>query len=94
MLSQSLDLSECISLSDVGLDAVQSFPQLRYLNLSGVNLTNQTLEYVSYLMHLVELSLNGCTEVNDEGLAHIAMLGELQYVLSKPLFAHHATFLF
>jgi hypothetical protein len=76
-----LDLSECENLGDAGLEALQAFPKLRYLNLSGVKLTDRSLQQVSYLMHLIDLSLNGCDEVTDEGLAHIAMLGELQFVV-------------
>lgn len=67
------------TVSDDLLAHVMELTQLRYLNLSGTNVTSVGLEHLKELTGLHFLDLSG-TQIDDAGLVHLQGMTELQYL--------------
>lgn len=74
-----LDLSGSKALTDEGVQLLSRLHQLRYLDLSGTNVTDRGLEVLRHLPELETISL-AMTAITDDGLRHLARCPKLQSV--------------
>jgi uncharacterized protein YjbI with pentapeptide repeats len=66
----------CLTRSDADMEYLESFSQLKWLDLSGTNVDNAVLEHLKGLIQLETLKLGG-TKVTDAGLKHLQGLSHL-----------------
>lgn len=76
---ETLDLSECVQLSDAGLFCVAS--RLRSLTLLSINarsITEEAFAQIGTMRSLKHLSLASCAGVTDEGIRRVGRFEELE----------------
>lgn len=78
-----LDLDRCQGLTDAGLAMLGNsggkFPMLRHLSLSGCQgITNFGLSTLRGMTSLESLDISACSQVDDAGLHHLAVLPRLR----------------
>lgn len=61
-----------VSLTELGVGAIATLKELRYLKLDGLPVSSRWLERLKVLTKLERLSLQGCTRVGDDAAAVIA----------------------
>jgi len=75
----SLNLKECINITDHGISFITSLTNLQHLNISYCkNLTTGALNYVSGLSNLISLNISKCNQIFDSGLIGLSVLSHLQ----------------
>ncbi|CAL9069300.1 unnamed protein product [Musa banksii] len=66
---EMLGIKWCLEISDIGIELLAKKCQnLRVLDISYLKITNRSLQFVSSLRKLEDLSMVGCSHINDEGL--------------------------
>lgn len=78
---KTLSISRCPQMVDSELTKLSVLPRLTLLILSGSPVTDDGLEkLVKSAPRLRQLLLDGCTEITDEGLAHLTNIKSLRSV--------------
>ncbi len=76
---RSLNFSQCVKITDTGLQHLRDLPLLQTLDLYGcVQISDEGLQHLSAVKHLQTLNLGWCTQLTDAGLAHLSGLWLLQ----------------
>ncbi|CAD7701468.1 unnamed protein product [Ostreobium quekettii] len=75
---RDLDLSQCPEITDSGWQSLSEMTALKVLNLKGC-WRLQSLRCAP-LVNLLELNLQGCTNINDSSLAALTMLVHLSFL--------------
>lgn len=73
-----LNLELCTSMTDDGLQHLQSLPNLQVLILSGTTITNAGLKSLVPLRTLAAIDLEICESVTDAGLLHLGQVTSLR----------------
>lgn len=76
----NLNLSENRKISDDGIEGLQALSQLRELNLSSCDITNESIPSLVPLSLLENLNLSYCHRITDAGMKHIPDLRRLKYL--------------
>ena len=77
-LLQTLDLSSCHEVSDVGFGQLGVMSELRKLILSSTSIGCSAMEQFSPLINLESLYLTSCEHVDDSALKHVGNLLNLR----------------
>jgi Leucine-rich repeat (LRR) protein len=75
---QSLDLSNCLRLTDEGLSHLTRLKALHTLNLRAVPIADAGMAYVSRICSLTSLDLTDCHQITAQGLWTLEALEQLQ----------------
>jgi len=69
---ESLILMYCRDTTDVATEHIQALPNLKKYHAGYTQITDRTLEMLSRMSSLEELSFEGCKWITDAGLAALA----------------------
>jgi Leucine Rich repeat len=71
---ESLVLMYCRDTTDVATEHIQSLPNLKKYHAGYTLITDRSLELLSQIISLEELSFEGCKWLTDAGIAHLSTL--------------------
>ncbi|HKG78392.1 MAG TPA: hypothetical protein VKA78_03220, partial [Pyrinomonadaceae bacterium] len=77
---ESLVLMYCRDTTDVATEHIQALPKLKKYHAGYTLITDRSLELLSRMTSLEELSFEGCKWITDEGVAHLATLPRLREI--------------
>ena len=77
---ESLILMYCRDTTDVATEHIQALPNLKKYHAGYTQITDRTLEMLSRMTSLEELSFEGCKWITDAGLAALAALPHLREI--------------
>ena len=77
---ESLVLMYCRDTTDVATEHIQALPNLKKYHAGYTLITDRSLELLSQMTSLEELSFEGCKWITDEGVAHLATLPRLREI--------------
>ena len=75
---ESLVLMYCRNTTDVATEHIQGLPNLKKYHAGYTQITDRTLELLSRMSSLEELSFEGCKGITDAGMASLATLPSLR----------------
>ena len=75
---ESLILMYCRDTTDVATEHIQTLPNLKKYHAGYTQITDRTLEMLSSMDSLEELSFEGCKSITDAGLTSLASLPRLR----------------
>jgi len=75
---ESLILMYCRDTTDVATDHIQALPNLKKYHAGYTQITDRTLEMLSSMDSLEEVSFEGCKWITDDGLTALASLPRLR----------------
>ncbi|XP_067324929.1 F-box and leucine-rich repeat protein 13 [Anolis sagrei] len=76
-----LNLSHCRAVTDSGVEALIMMPSLAYINISGIDVTDQALETLGRLSKLKEIIISECQHISDGGVKRFCVdLKRLDYM--------------
>nr|XP_060635563.1 F-box and leucine-rich repeat protein 13 [Anolis sagrei ordinatus] len=76
-----LNLSHCRAVTDSGVEALIMMPSLAYINISGIDVTDQALETLGRLSKLKEIIISECQHISDGGIKRFCVdLKRLDYM--------------
>jgi hypothetical protein len=75
---ESLVLMYCRDTTDVATEHIQALPNLKKYHAGYTRITDRTLEMLSRMSSLEEMSFEGCKRITDAGLAALAALPHLR----------------
>jgi hypothetical protein len=75
---ESLVLMYCRDTTDVATEHIQALPRLKKYHAGYTQITDRTLEMLSRMSSLEEISFEGCKRITDAGLAALANLPHLR----------------
>ena len=77
---ESLVLMYCRDTTDVATEHIQALPNLKKYHAGYTQITDRTLEMLSTMHSLEELSFEGCKGITDAGVAALATLPRLREI--------------
>ena len=77
---ESLILMYCRDTTDVATEHIQALPNLKKYHAGYTQITDRTLEMLSRMNSLEEVSFEGCKSITDAGLAALASLPRLRQI--------------
>ena len=77
---ESLILMYCRDTTDVATEHIQALPNLKKYHAGYTQITDRTLEMLSRMSSLEEVSFEGCKSITDAGLAALAALPHLREI--------------
>lgn len=77
---ESLVLMYCRDTTDLATEHIQALPNLKKYHAGYTRITDRTLELLSKMSSLEELSFEGCKWITDAGLASLATLPRLREI--------------
>jgi len=77
---ESLILMYCRDTTDIATEHIQSLPNLKKYHAGYTQITDRTLQILSRMHSLEELSFEGCKRITDAGLTALATLARLREV--------------
>ena len=77
---ESLVLMYCRDTTDAATEQIQTLPNLKKYHAGYTRITDRTLELLSRMKSLEELSFEGCQSITDAGLASLATLPRLREI--------------
>jgi Leucine Rich Repeat (LRR) protein len=77
---ESLILMYCRDTTDVATEHIQALPNLKKYHAGYTQITDRTLEMLSRMSSLEEVSFEGCKWITDAGLAALAALPHLREI--------------
>lgn len=75
---ESLILMYCRDTTDIATEHIQSLPNLKKYHAGYTQITDRTLEMLSRMSSLEEVSFEGCKSITDAGLTALATLPRLR----------------
>ena len=75
---ESLILMYCRDTTDIATEHIQTLPNLKKYHAGYTQITDRTLEILSSMNSLEELSFEGCKSITDAGLSALATLPRLR----------------
>ena len=75
---ESLILMYCRDTTDLATEHIQALPNLKKYHAGYTQITDRSLEMLSRMSSLEELSFEGCNSITDAGLAALASLPRLR----------------
>jgi hypothetical protein len=75
---ESLVLMYCRDTTDIATEHIQALPNLKKYHAGYTRITDRTLEMLSRMSSLEELSFEGCKWITDAGIAALANLPHLR----------------
>ena len=76
----AIDLSDCVAVTDQGLESLSTLPNLKFLKVWGLSITDEGLATIGKMEKLEVLGLND-TRISDVGTVHLANLKRLKEVM-------------
>jgi len=76
---ESLDISECASLSDAGMEPLAELTNLAWLNLWRAPVTDAGVAHLAGLVNMRWLNLDN-TQLTDAGLVHLKGMTQLEFL--------------
>ena len=76
----NLNLSENRKITDDGIEGLRALGQLRELNLSSCDITNEAIQSLASLSMLENLNLSYCHRITDAGMKYIPDLRRLKFL--------------
>lgn len=73
-----LDISNCMYLNDSALKSLKELRLLRELNISSLNITNESIKHLQDLLNLEKLDLSYLRFLTDDALQYISRLPKLR----------------
>jgi hypothetical protein len=77
---ESLVLMYCRDTTDVATDHIQALSNLKKYHAGYTQITDRSLELLSRMTSLEELSFEGCKGITDAGVAQLASLPRLREI--------------
>lgn len=77
---ESLVLMYCRDTTDLATEHIQHLPALKKYHAGYTLITDRSLELLSRMTSLEELSFEGCKWITDDGIAHLARLPHLRSI--------------
>ena len=77
---ESLVLMYCRDTTDIATEHIQALPRLKKYHAGYIRITDRTLEMLSRMSSLEEVSFEGCKRLTDAGVAALAGLPQLREI--------------
>ncbi|XP_034982676.1 F-box and leucine-rich repeat protein 13 isoform X1 [Zootoca vivipara] len=68
-----LNLRYCQSVTDAGIDALTQISSLAYINISGINVTDQALDALGKIWKIKEIIISECRLLTDAGIKRFCL---------------------
>ncbi|XP_062839608.1 F-box and leucine-rich repeat protein 13 isoform X2 [Anolis carolinensis] len=76
-----LNLCHCRAVTDSGIEALIMMPSLAYINISGIDVTDQALDTLGRLSKLKEIIISECQHISDGGIKRFCVdVKRLDYI--------------
>jgi F-box/leucine-rich repeat protein 14 len=77
---KALSLENCTNITDYGIMHITALSNLKYLNLTACNISDNSLRYIIVLQNLSDLSFGYSEKISDEGLKYLAELKKIKII--------------
>ncbi|KAJ7329558.1 hypothetical protein JRQ81_015732 [Phrynocephalus forsythii] len=76
-----LNICYCQAVTDAGIEALVQISSLAYINISGIDITDQALDTLGRLWKIKEINISECKHISDSGIKRFCVdLRRLDYV--------------